>query len=145
MKNLFYIVEVKPHWYNLRTTNNHYTLVAGSSLETLLNSVFRYCTKYKTEEKLMKRLRKMEDRGLTPQKTLVIYQQQYNESGDQFKDLIDEQVEKAMQYNRENTPYKRARKKVTPNIKAKPQEVKETKNTCVVHNRCGLRKITRLA
>lgn len=145
MKDLFYIVEVSPQWYNLRTTTDHYTLAFGSNLNRLLEVVYKYCTKYKTEERLIKRLRQFEDKGMTPQKTLEYYKKQYSEGGHLYKDLIDEQVEKAMQYNRDNTPYKKARKRVTPLMRVTPHtEVKETA-TLVPHKRRGLKKIVRLA
>lgn len=145
MKDLFYIVEVSPQWFNLRTTTDHYTLAFGSNVDRLLEVVYKYCVKYKTEERLVKRLRQFEDKGMTPQKTLEYYKKQYSERGHLFDHLIREQVEKAIQYNKENTPFKKAKKKVTPLIKITPRdEVKET-TTLVPHKRRGLKKIVRLA
>ena len=147
MKDLFYIVETSPNWYNLRTTTDHYTLSFGSNLNTLLSVVYRYCVTFKTRERFLKRLREFDDKGLPPKTTAEYYKKQYEERGHLYDDLISEQVEKAMEYLKENTPYKRVRKKRTPLVKTHTEVRREetVTPTVVLHKRKGLKKITRLA
>ena len=113
MKDLFYILEVKPQWYNLIVKDTHYCIACGGDLEKFKRTIYKYVRKYKIEDRVYSALRGMEDRGKVA--PLVFEQRQKDyDSGKHivFNDLIRGVVEEALKDNRKDTPYHHAKKKV---------------------------------
>ena len=113
MYDLFYIVETRPHWYNLLVKDTHYCVACGSDIQVLLNTVYKYVRKYKIEDRVYSALSKMTDRGVPPTTTLNKRKAQYTTGGHLvFNDLIRGVVSQALKDNRQDTPYHHAKKKV---------------------------------
>lgn len=124
MKDLFYILEVRPQWYNLRVKGTHYCIACGSDLEKIKRTIYKYVRKYKIEDRVYSALRGLEDRGQVPP---TVYEQMQKDylSGKHivFNDLIRGVVEEAIKDNRQDTPYHHAKKKVRTSPLPPPNEV----------------------
>ena len=113
MKDLFYILEVRPQWYNLIVKDTHYCIACGSDLEKFKRTIYKYVRKYKIEDRVYSALRNTESGGqvapTTRDKRRALYL-----SGQHlvFNDLIRGVVEEALKDNRKDTPYHHAKKKV---------------------------------
>ena len=113
MKDLFYIVEVKPQWYNLIVKDTQYCLGCGDDLEPLKRTIYNYVRKYKTKERVLDVLSKMTDLGKVSPATFAQRQQAYEEGGHEvFDSLVLEVVERALKDNRQDTPYNHTKGKV---------------------------------
>ena len=113
MYDLFYIVEVHDHWYNLRLKNTHYCVGCGSDIENLLGTVGHYVKKYKTAERVYLMIRGLSDGGRMSPATFDQYKAQYD-SGKSFpfKQMVYDAVALAKKEDRENSPYNRAKRQV---------------------------------
>lgn len=111
MTKAFYIVQVREDWYRLHVTATHYCLGACQSIESLLNTVVRLTKKYRNENKLLKGLSKMEDGGHISEKTLEVYEQDYENSDYHYETEVSETVKKALDEVKFDTPYHRALKR----------------------------------
>lgn len=113
MYDLFYIVEVTPHWYNLIVKDTHYCVACGSDLEKMKVLVYNYVRKYKIEDRVYSALRGLSDGGRVPPTTYEQRKKDYL-SGKHlvFNDLIRGVVAQALKDNRQDTPYHHAKKKV---------------------------------
>lgn len=113
MQDLFYIVEVKPQWYNLIVKDTHYCVACGSDLEKMKRLVYKYVRKYKIEDRVYKALSGLSDSGRVPPTVLEMRRNDYL-SGKHtvFNDLVRGVVEEALKDNRKDTPYHHAKKKV---------------------------------
>ena len=126
MTKAFYIVRVKEDWYRLHMTTTHYCLGACQSLESLLNTVVRLTKKYRNENKLLKGLSKMEDGGHISEKTLEVYEQDYENSDYHYETEVSETVKKALDEVKFDTPYHRALKR---KFNKKPKDTTPTENS----------------
>lgn len=113
MKDLFYIVEVRPQWYNLIVKDTHYCVSCGSDLEKIKRTIYNYVRKYKVDERVLRALRGLEDSGRVPPTVFEKRQKDYD-SGKHivFNDLVRGVVEEALKENRKDTPYHKTKKKV---------------------------------
>lgn len=113
MYDLFYIVEVKPQWYNLIVKDTHYCVACGSDLETFKRTIYNYVRKYKIEDRVYKALSGLSDGGRVPHTVLDQRRKDYT-SGKHlvFNDLVRGVVAQALKDNRQDTPYHHAKKKV---------------------------------
>lgn len=113
MYDLFYILEVKPQWYNLIVNDTHYCIACGSDLEKMKALVYKYVRKYKIEDRVYSMLKDLSDGGRVPP---TVYKQRREDylSGKHlvFDDLIRGVVSEALKDNRQDTPYHHAKKKV---------------------------------
>ena len=126
MTKAFYIVRVKEDWYRLHMTTTHYCLGACPSLESLLNTVVRLTKKYRNENKLLKGLSKIEDGGHISEKTLEVYEQDYENSDYHYETEVLETVKKALDEVKFDTPYHRTLKR---KFNKKPKDTTPTENS----------------
>lgn len=113
MYDLFYILEVRPHHYNLIVKDTHYCIASGTDLEVIKRTIHKYVRKYKVEDRVYNTLSFMSDGGKAP---LLVYEQRKKAylSGEHlpFEDLIKEVVAQALKENRQDTPYHHTKKRV---------------------------------
>lgn len=113
MYDLFYIIEVRPQWYNLLVKDTHYCLACGSDLEVFKRTIYKYVRRYKIEDRVYRALRGLSTKGLVPPK---VFEQRHKDylSGkhEVFSDLVRGVVSEALKDNRQDTPYHHAKKKV---------------------------------
>lgn len=113
MYDLFYILEVRPQWYNLILKDTHYCVACGSDLEVFKRTIYSYVRKYKIEDRVFNTLKRLEGGGKVPP---TVYEQRRKDylSGKHlvFNDLIRGVVAQALKDNRQDTPYHHAKKKV---------------------------------
>lgn len=113
MKDLFYILEVSPQWYNLIVKDTHFCIACGSDLEVFKRTIYKYVRKYKIEDRVYSALKAMECGDSVPPTVFEQRQKDYL-SGKHlvFEDLVRGVVEEALKDNRKDTPYHHAKKKV---------------------------------
>ena len=113
MYDLFYIVEVRPQWYNLIVKDTHYCIACGGDLEVLKRTIHKYVRKYKLVDRVYKALSNTETCGRVPP---TVFSQRHKDylSGrhEVFNDLVRGVVSEALKENRQDTPYHHAKKKV---------------------------------
>ena len=128
MQDLFYIIEVRPQWYNLIVKDTHYCIGCGSHLDTLLEVIYKYVRKYKTEDRVYNTLRGLSDNGDIAPTTMEKRQKDYI-SGKHivFEDLVKDIVIKALKDNRQDTPYHKIKGKVKTTVKTQRTTI-TTKN-----------------
>lgn len=121
MYDLFYIIEVRPQWYNLILKDTHFCLACGNDLEVFKRTIYKYVRKYKVGDRVYKALKGLESGGEVPP---TVYEQRQKDylSGKHlvFNDLIRGVVSEALKDNRKDTPYHHTKKKVrtiTPVVK----------------------------
>lgn len=113
MYDLFYIIEVRPHWYNLIVRGTHYCISCGVDLERIKTTIYNYVRKYKTEERVYKALSRLEDKGKVSPATYDMREALYLSGVHEvFNDLVRGVVAQALKDNRQDTPYHHAKKKV---------------------------------
>ena len=116
LEKMFYVVESDPSWYELRLRETHYTISFGADLEKRLELITKYIRRYKTEEKIMKRVcSKTYEKGTVSKATFDLREEEYKNRGHLLQDFVTERVEKAILEVKENTPFKRG-KKITKNL-----------------------------
>lgn len=134
MTNLFYVVEVKDQWYNLCISRTHYCLSCGSDLDTILNVVYKYVRKYKTAERFLEAVLKLEGNGNISVPTQEQRQERYD-LGEHlvFNPLLKDTVQRALKDNREDSPYNRVKKRSfgVTNVKRTPIPSPEEVRTSV--------------
>ena len=113
MYDLFYIVEVRPQWYNLILRDTHFCVACSSDLEVFKRTIYKYVRKYKVEDRVYRALRGLESGGRVPPAVFSQRQKDYL-SGRHlvFNDLVRGVVSEALKDNRKDTPYHHAKKKV---------------------------------
>lgn len=113
MYDLFYILEVRPHFYNLIIKDTHYCIACSSDLEVLKRTIHKYVRKYKLEDRVHRALNSMESGYRVPPTVFERRQEDYL-SGKHlvFDDLIRGVVEEALKENRKDTPYHHAKKRI---------------------------------
>ena len=113
MYDLFYIVEVRPQWYNLCLKDTHFCVACGKDLEVLKRTIYNYVRKYKIEDRVFKALKDTECGGRVPPTAYERRKKDYD-SGLHlvFNDLVRGVVAQALKDNRQDTPYHHAKKKV---------------------------------
>ena len=108
MTKAFYVVRVREDWYRLHVTTTHYCLGACDNLESLLRTVKRLTKKYRTEQKLLKGLSRMEDCGQVNESSLLIYRGDYKDLHSHYDSAVSGAVKEALEEVRFDTPYHRA-------------------------------------
>ena len=141
LKDFFYIIyDQKSNWYQLRVKDTHYVLACGSDLTTLLGTVHKYVRKYKNEENILRALGHLTYSTECGEALFEKRQDEYelHNGGDCMK-FIRETVEKALEENRQDTPYKRAKDRIKPVVKLAPveNEVKVTSVSRKDSHSCG--------
>lgn len=111
MKNLFYIVETNEGWYNLRVRQTHYCISCGPDKDKLLEKVYEYARKFKTEERLYRALNKLSDCGKVSVATFNQMETLIREGKNILSAEIRAEIERAIKDNREDNPYNKAKKK----------------------------------
>lgn len=113
MYDLFYIVEVRPQWYNLIVKDTHFCIACGGDLEKIKRTIYNYVRKYKIEDRVYSALKDLDCGGKVAPATYEQRRKDYL-SGKHlvFNDLIREVVSSAIKDNRHDTPYHHAKKKV---------------------------------
>ena len=113
MYDLFYIIEVKPQWYNLIVKDTHHCIGCGGDLEVLKRTIYKYVRKYKIEDRVYRALKDLSDGGRISPTVLEQRRKDYT-SGRHlvFNDLVRGVVAQALKDNRQDTPYHHAKKKV---------------------------------
>lgn len=111
MKDLFYIVKIGD-WYRLHIKDTHYCIGGCENLSPLLNTVRRLIKKYRTKARLISALSSLEDKGLVNEKMTEVYQQDYELYSDECDEVLAEVIEKALTEVKEDTPFKRAQKRL---------------------------------
>lgn len=113
MYDLFYIIEVSPHWYNLILKKTHYCVACGGDLERIKRTIHSYVRKYKTEDRVYRAMERLEDCGRVSPATYEMRNNLYLSGVPEvFNDLIRGVVSEALKENRQDTPYHHAKKKV---------------------------------
>ena len=113
MYDLFYILEVRPQWYNLILKDTHYCVACGGDIEKIKRTIYNYVRKYKIEDRVYQAISGLEDGGKVPHSAFSRRHHHYIH-GDHlvFNDLVRGVVEQAIKDNRKDTPYHHAKKKV---------------------------------
>lgn len=111
MTKAFYIVQIREDWYRLHLTSTHYCLGACPNIEPLLRTVKRLTKKYRTEQKLLRGLSHMEDRGLVNDSTREVYEQDYLAYHREHHDTVVKTVREALDEVKFDTPFHRAMKR----------------------------------
>ena len=113
MYDLFYIVEVRPQWYNLILKDTHFCIGCGGDIDTLKRTIYNYVRKYKTEDRVYRAIKGLECSGKVAP---TVYDKRCEDylSGKHivFNDLVRGVVVQAIKDNRQDTPYHHAKKKV---------------------------------
>lgn len=103
--NVFYLTEKTSNnrpWYNLRVRETHYCVSYGADLNKILTTLRTYVKKYKTEDRFMKALRHLEDKGkVTSPLMFETYRKEYDDIGRIHNDLIEETISSAFSELRE--------------------------------------------
>ena len=138
MKDLFYIVEVRPQWYNLLLKDTHYCITCGSDLEAMKKVVYDYVRKFKTPDKVYRLVSGFSDHGLISPATFEKREEDFGDGRHHsFISMIHEVVERAIKDNRFDTPYHQTKKRV---VEITPVEHTNTPFTVTKEN--SVRKIT---
>lgn len=111
MTKAFYIVQTREDWYRLHLTSTHYCLGACPDIESLLRTVKRLTKKYRTEQKLLRGLSHMEDKGLVNDSTREVYEQDYLAYHREHHDTVVKTVREALDEVKFDTPFHRAMKR----------------------------------
>ena len=112
MYDVFYIVKVREDWYQLHVKDTHYCLGAGKSLEPLLRTVKRLVKKYRTKDRLLRGLSKLEDGGVVNDKTITIYKEYYNTLSGFYSDLVKSTVKEALDEIKEDSTFNRVKRRL---------------------------------
>lgn len=112
MYDVFYIVKVREDWYQLHIKDTHYCLGAGKSLEPLLRTVKRLVKKYRTKDRLLRGLSKLEDGGKVSEKTIGVYIEYYNTLSGFYSDLVKSTVKEAQDEVKEDSTFNRVKKRL---------------------------------
>lgn len=127
MYDLFYIVEVRPQWYNLIVRGTHCCISCGADLEKIKRTLYNYVRKYKTEDRVYKVLSGLEGGGKVSPATYHMREDYCKVGLDLvFSDLVRSVVSQALKDNRKDTPYHHARKKVKGVVTPPPKGVVNT-------------------
>lgn len=124
MYEAFYIVRVREDWYQLHIKDTHYCLGAGNSLEPLVGTVKRLVKKYRTKERLLRALNKLEDKGKVCDSVLPIYKEYYNTLSGHFDSLVKNTVKEALDEIKEDSTFNRVKKRLRT-IKLKDTDTTE--------------------
>lgn len=116
MTNIFYIVETNEGWYNLRVRKTHYCISCGPDKDKLLDKVYEYARKYKTEDRLLRALSKLSDCGKVSDATFDQMETRLRSGQDILAAEIRERMDAAMKTNREDSPYNRAKKRTSKKV-----------------------------
>lgn len=96
MFDVFYILHPNPTWYMLIIRDTHFCISCGDDLNKILNVLKRYVKEYKTKDKLLKAMRKLDGQGKVSPATYEQRETAFREHGHEFKDLINKTVEEAI-------------------------------------------------
>ena len=96
MFDTFYILHPDPTWYMLIIRDTHFCTSCGGDLNKILNMLKRYVKEYKTKDKLLKAMRKLDGQGKVSPATYDQRETAFREHGHEFKDLINKTVEEAI-------------------------------------------------
>lgn len=123
MYDLFYIVEVKPQWYNLIVNGIHYCISCGSDLEVLKRTLYNYVRTLKTKDRVYRVIRGTDNRGKVCPSTYAQRKQDYDSGKHMvFNDLVREVVAQALKDSRKDSPYHKTKKKVKAVVHTPPTE-----------------------
>lgn len=142
MKDLFYIIEVSPQWYNLILKRTHYCIACGDDLEMFKRTIHKYVRKYKVPDRVYRVLKGLSDSGHVPPTVYEMREKSYL-SGKHlvFEDFIRGVVEEALKENRKDTPYHHTKKKV---VKVTPPTTVVNTTTNTKEVKVVVKKITPL-
>lgn len=114
MYECFYIVEVRSGWYQLHITDTHYCLGAGEDLEALLMTIKRLVKRYRTKEKLLKRLSEMEDGGKVNANMHKVYSAYYSALHHYYDGVVRTTVREVIEEIKNDSIYNRVKRRIKP-------------------------------
>lgn len=111
MYNAFYIIETQEGWYQLCLKDTHYVLSSGSDLSRILMTLKDLVKRYRTKERLMRAVKKTEDRGEVSEKTKDLYEKWFSDLSGHYdyivKKIVKEGLNEAKEYSTFNKTKKR--------------------------------------
>lgn len=119
MLDTFYIVgkntPVSGMWYKLLLKDSHFCISCGGDLDKILQVLKTYVKRYRTKDKLLKALSKLDYNKVSPA-TFTQAEKEFKSSGDYYNDLVTDTVEQALRELREedkaNSPLKKAKRRL---------------------------------
>lgn len=119
MLDSFYIVgkntPISGVWYKLVIKDTHFCVSSGSDLEKVLKVLKTYVKRYRTRERLLKVISKLDGSRLSPA-TFERSEKEFKSCGDYYKDLVTATVEEALKELREedkaNSPLHKTKKRL---------------------------------
>ena len=113
MYEVFYVIELKPQWYNLRLRGTHYCVACTNDLEVIKRTIYNYVRKYKVVDRIYRATRETESGGYIPPTSFEKWSKDYGAGKHlKFADMVCGVVGEALRDNRKDTPYHHAKKKV---------------------------------
>ena len=113
-------------WFSLRIRDTHFTVASGSDINVLMNTLHKYVRKYKTGDRLIEALNSLSCGSTVCESEFIRRSKQFAErKHEQFDDLLDEVIDKALAENREDSPIRKAKNRVTVVAKEPPEPVEK--------------------
>lgn len=114
MNDLFYIREVREGYFLLLIKDTHYCLSTGS-LESVLSMVTSYTKRFKTRDRLLRKVRSLEDRGRVSRHWVEEFELWCHENPEEiarYEPLINKAIKEGEDFNKSSSPSGRMKKLV---------------------------------
>lgn len=115
----FYIIKQREaEWYLLCLKSTHYCIACGADFQKLLNTAKKYVLKYKTIEKVKRMFAEFEDEGKVSKSTAISRENEYNNHGWTYDEIIDDFIRSAVsevqEEARRNSPFNKMKSRIVP-------------------------------
>lgn len=118
--SVFYILETNG-FYQLRFSETHFCVSAGSEIDIRLKVAERYLKKYKTKEAIKKMLDNLDGGGKVPSTTVILCEERLKNGEALFVKELKEIEERCAEFNANNTPLKRTQRILTKMVRQEPK------------------------
>ena len=119
MTSAFYLTAKESYdsiWYQLIVRRTHFCISCGTNLTRILEVLKSYVKDYRTEQRLLDRLERLDCGGRVSPATFEQREDYYREHSDDYKDLVDSVVTKslkeALEEDRINSPLNKTRNRL---------------------------------
>lgn len=113
MFEVFYIVAFDDGWYQLIVRDTHYCVSCGPDLNRILKVVEDYVKKYRTRDRLLRALSRLEGGGKVSIFTRSSREEYFRNHGEDFDYILNKVIRTALaeakEYDRKNSPLVRTR------------------------------------
>ena len=113
MFDVFYILAFDDGWYQLIVRDTHYCVSCGPDLNRILKVVEDYVKKYRTRDRLLRALSRLDGGGKVSIFTLSTRKEYFRNHGKDYEHVINEVIKSALaearEYDRRNSPLVRTR------------------------------------